>query len=72
MSLGCGRIPGETFLCRQAFCVRDRSTPSGYEVAVAVTRSHPGNLYAHGKVDPYGRRTKIPNWPPNRKVRSDT
>jgi len=32
----------KAFFGRQGFCVRERSTPPGDEIAAAVTRSHPG------------------------------
>jgi hypothetical protein len=34
-------FPGEGVLGRQGFCVRERFTPPGDDVAAAVTRSHP-------------------------------
>jgi hypothetical protein len=44
MNLGCGPSPGEAFPGRQGFCVRERSTPPGDEIAAVVTRSHPAIL----------------------------
>lgn len=34
----------KAFPGRQGFCVRERSTPPGNEVAAAVTRGHPARL----------------------------
>jgi hypothetical protein len=53
------RFQVKAFPGRQGFCVRERSTPPGYEVAAVVTRSHPAPFEQTGKADP----TKTPRRP---------